>query len=216
MKATKLLTLMSILALVPVCGMAQQEKKIKAELNDKVSIAAQEEAELLKKEGWRPAPGALPLEKQLDRSYMFQLMTDDNMEDVYIDGNGKSVGVVYDATKQEAIEVARLELASKIGSECAGLIDVLLANKQLPQNEANSIATVMSENKTIFAQKLGKLKTVVEAWRELPNKDKEVMIRLFAKSADIQAIAKSFLRDELERRGIKLTGEMTALLSTTK
>lgn len=214
MKTLKVTTmiLLSMLAMTTTIY-GQNMKQTKAELNEKASKAAKKEAKGLIKEGWKAAPGALPLEKQLDRSYMFQLATDDDMNDLYITGNGKSVGEVYDAAKMQATEVARLELASKIGSECTGMIDNLVANKQLPKDEAASIATLMSENKTIFSQKLGRLKTVVEAYRELPNKNKEVMIRLFAKTADIQNIAKSAIRDELEKRGIKMTDELNAMLS---
>ena len=42
-------------------------KASKAELNQKATKAARKEAKKLKKEGWTTAPGALPLEKQLDK-----------------------------------------------------------------------------------------------------------------------------------------------------
>ena len=41
-------------------------KASKKELNEKASKAARKEAKRLSKEGWKTAPGALPLEKQLD------------------------------------------------------------------------------------------------------------------------------------------------------
>ena len=47
-------------------------KASKKELNEKASKAARKEAKRLSKEGWKTAPGALPLEKQLDKSYMMQ------------------------------------------------------------------------------------------------------------------------------------------------
>ena len=206
--------LMLMLAAISLGSTAQNAKQTKAELNEKASKAARKEAKALVKEGWKAAPGGLPLEKQLDRSYMFQLATDDDMNELYIDGNGQSTGEMYDATKMQATEVARLDLASKISSECTGLIDNLTANKQLPKDEATSISTLMAESKTIFSQKLGGVKVVVEAYRELPNKNKQVMIRMFAKKADIQNIAKSAIRDELEKRGVKMTDELNALLGT--
>lgn len=56
---------------------AKERKEIrkasKNELNDKASKAARNEAKKLGKEGWKAAPGALPLEKQLDRSYLMQM-----------------------------------------------------------------------------------------------------------------------------------------------
>lgn len=48
-------------------------KASKSELNEKASKAARKDAKKLSKEGWQTAPGALPLEKQLDKSYMMQM-----------------------------------------------------------------------------------------------------------------------------------------------
>jgi hypothetical protein len=188
----------------------------KKQLNERSSKAARKEAKKLKKAGWIVSPGTLPLEKQLDRSYQYQYATDDDMNDVWASGNGQSVGEVYDAAKMQATELARLDLASKIGSECTGIIDNLTANKQLPKDEATSISTLMAKSKTVFSQKLGGVKVVVEAYRELPNKNKQVMIRMFAKKADIQNIAKNAIRAELEKRGIKMTQELNTLMGNGK
>ena len=207
MKKMRLITMLLALSL-SVCGMAQS--------NSKASKDARKEAKELKKQGWQTTPGALPLEKQLDRSYQYQYATDDDMNDVWVSGNGQSVGEVYDAAKMQATEVARLDLASKISTECTGLIDNLTANKQLANDDATSISTLMAESKTIFSQKLGQVKVVVEAYRVLPNKKKEVMIRMFAKTSDIQNIAKNAIREELEKRGVKMNDELNALLSTKR
>lgn len=72
-----------LLSMSSITTLAQDAKEIakerkaiaklsKSELNDKASKAARKEAKKLKKEGWQTAPGALPLEKQLDKSYMMQ------------------------------------------------------------------------------------------------------------------------------------------------
>ena len=45
-------------------------KASKSELNEKATKTARKDAKKLKKEGWITVPGALPLEKQLDKSYM--------------------------------------------------------------------------------------------------------------------------------------------------
>ena len=201
MRTNRVFTMLLALS-VSVCGMAQN--------NDKASKDARKEAKELKKQGWQTTPGALPLERQLDRSYQYQ------SDDEWISGNGQSIGEVYDAAKMQATEVARLDLAGKISTECTGLIDNLTANKQLPNDDATSISTLMSESKTIFSQKLGQVKVVVEAYRVLPNKKKEVMIRMFAKTTDIQNIAKNAIRDELEKRGINMSDELNAVLSTKR
>ena len=82
-------------------------KASKKELNEKVSKAARKEAKRLEKEKWQAAPGALPIEKQLDRSYMLQMQYDEDGFPMYVMGEGMSIGGNYDAAKMQALELAK-------------------------------------------------------------------------------------------------------------
>ena len=79
-------------------------KASKSELNAKASKDAKKEAKKLTKEGWITAPGALPLEKQLDKSYMMQMEYGDDMYPKYLMGEAMSIGENYDAAKMQALE----------------------------------------------------------------------------------------------------------------
>jgi len=57
---------------------SEYTKMSRDQLNKKASKDARNEAKRLKKEGWQAAPGALPLEKQLDRSYIMMSEVDNN------------------------------------------------------------------------------------------------------------------------------------------
>ena len=48
------------------------QKMAKKDLKAKVDKNTRKEAKRLKKEGWQVKPGALPLEKQLERAYLMQ------------------------------------------------------------------------------------------------------------------------------------------------
>ena len=63
-------------------------KSSKSQLNEKATKAARKEAKQFRKEGWQTTPGALPLEKQLDRSYLMQMEFDENMYPKYLMGGG--------------------------------------------------------------------------------------------------------------------------------
>ena len=106
---------------------AKERKEIrkasKNELNDKASKAARNEAKKLGKEGWKAAPGALPLEKQLDRSYLMQMEYDENMYPKYLMGEAMSIGENYDAAKMQALELAKQNLAGQIQTEITALIE---------------------------------------------------------------------------------------------
>ena len=108
----------------------------------------------------------------------------------FISARGK---LCNDAARMQARELARLEIAGSISSEATSLIDNMVGNKQLENEDAASMTTMLSESKTIFSQKLGRTTVAVEAFRVLPNKNREVLIRLAVKSADIKEIARNVM-----------------------
>lgn len=179
---------------------------------ENVSKDAKKEAKRLKKEGWTVSPGGLPLEKQVDRLYMFLEQADEDLNPLYFDGEGRATAENFAAAQIQATELARMNLASKISSEATGIIDNLVANKMLADDQAASITTTMVENKTIFSQKLGRLQTPLTVVRELKNKNKEVMVRVVSKTSSIQEIAKEAIRAELEKQGKELSEELKAYL----
>ena len=179
---------------------------------ESVSKDAKKEAKRLKKEGWTVSPGGLPLEKQVDRLYMYLEQYDDELNPLYFDGEGRATAENFAAAQIQATELARMNLASKISSEATGIIDNLVANKMLADDQAASITTTMVENKTIFSQKLGRLQTPLTVVRELKNKNKEVMVRVVSKASSIQEIAKEAIRAELEKQGKELSEELKAYL----
>lgn len=185
-------------------------KQTKTELKEKASKDARKEAKRLQKEGWQAFPGGLPMDKQVDRVYMYLESFDDDLNPQYVDGSGTATGESYAAAQAQATELARIDLASKIGSEATGIIDNMLGNKMLANDQAASVTTYLSENKTIFSQKLGRVQTPLQLRRELKNKNKEVTVRMIAKRADILEIAKQAIRDQLEKDGKQLSDELKA------
>ena len=217
---------MRIITVLLVCGLAingmaqsankEKMKQVKAELKEKASKTARKEAKQLKKDGWTVSPGALPLDKQLDRSYSFQMDVDDDMNPVYVIGEGQSIGENYDAAKMQAMELARQQIAGKIESETTAIIDNMVGNKQLAAEEASTVTTLLWEGKTIFSQKLGRILPAVECYRTLKNRNKEVLVRLAVKESSIRDVVKGYLRDEMEKKGAKMSDQLDKILSSDK
>ena len=150
-------------------------KMSKNELNSKATKAARKEAKRLKKEGWQPAPGALPLEKQLDRSYLMQMEYDEDMYPKYMMAEAMSIGSNYDAAKMQALELAKQSLAGQIQTEMTSLIENSVANEQLEAGEAVSVTKSIMESKNLISQSIGRVIVVSEVYRTLKNKNKEVL-----------------------------------------
>ena len=187
-------------------------KTSKSQLNEKASKAARKEAKRLQKAGWTTAPGALPMEKQLDKSYMMQYEYDNDMYPKYVMGEAMSVGGNYDAAKMQALELAKQNLAGQIQTEVTALIENTVANEQMDAGEAASLTRSVSAAKNLISQSLGRTIPVVEVYRTLPNKNKEVMVRIAYNGDTAKKIAKEAVRKDLEKRGDDLHKKLDELL----
>jgi len=187
-------------------------KMTKSELNAKASKAARTEAKKLAKAGWQVSPGALPLEKQLERAYNMQMEYDENLLPKYLMSEGQSVGEVYDAAKFQALELAKINLAGQLETEITRLADNQVSNKQLTAEQAASVAESVSASKNIIATKLKRVVPVVECYRVMKNKNKEVLVRLAYNTKVAMDDAKEPIRQKLEEKGEKLQGDLNKLL----
>ncbi len=186
-------------------------KESRAELNDRATKSARKEAKSLVKEGWKVAPGALPLDKQLDKAYLMQMEYDESMYPKYIMGDAMSVGENYDAAKMQAYELAKLNLAEQIQTEVTAIVDQSLANQQLPAEDAASVTKTLMESKSLISQSIGRTVTVMECYREKENKRKEVRIRIAYNGQMAKQAAKNAIRQSLEKEGKDLGAELDKL-----
>ena len=187
-------------------------KSSKSQLNEKTSKAARQEAKRMRKEGWQTTPGALPLDKQLDKSYMMQYEYDEDIYPKSVMGEAMSVGGNYDAAKMQALEVAKQNLAGQIQTEVTALIENTVANEQLQGDEAASLTRSVMAAKNLISQSLGRTIPVVEVYRTLSNKNKEVLVRIAYNGSSAKKIAKEAIRKDLEKRGDNLHEKLDQLL----
>ena len=174
-------------------------KQTKQELDARVSKETKKEAKRLQKEGWMVSPGALPLEKQLERAYLMQYEYDANLYPKYIIGNGQSIGENYDAAKTNAISLAINDLAGQIQTEVIALIKNKVVNQQLSEESAVSINEVITESKQSISQRIGRVITITECYRILENKNREVLIRIAYDGKLAKQSTKQVLLEKLEK-----------------
>lgn len=187
-------------------------KYAQKELREKASKAAKKAAKAYIKEGWLIAPGHLPLEKQLDRAYTLQYEFDASGYPLYIMSESMSVGENYDVAKFQALELAKLNLAGQISSEIIGIVENTVSNRQLSPEQAASVSETVSASKNIISQRIGRIITVLECYRILPNKNSQVRVQIAYNSSMAMESAKAVIREELEKKGEKLHEELDSLL----
>lgn len=177
-------------------------------LNEKASKDARKEAKQLKKQGWKSAPGALPLEKQLDRSYMMQQEYDEDMFPKYILGTAQSIGENFDGAKMQAMELAKLDLAGQIQTEVTALAESNVANKQMSENDAATVTKTVMGAKNLISQSIGRVIPIVEVYRDTNKGTKEVRVTIAYNAAMAKEAAKKAIRQELEDKGEELLDQL--------
>ena len=219
----RLLVLAMGLIIACGAGFAQSAKEIKKErqtiskmakkqLDAKVSKSTKKDAKRLKKDGWVISPGALPLEKQLERSYLMEFEYDANQFPKYIMANAQSIAENYDAAKTAATSLAITNLAGQIQTEVTALVENTVANKQLDPEDAASITETVMASQNLISQSIGRVITVIECYRILPNKNREVMVRIAYNGEMAKEVAKKAVRQELEKKGEKLHDKLDKAL----
>jgi len=188
------------------------KKMAKAELSARVDKTTKREAKRLKKEGWVVSPGALSMEKQLERSYLMEYEYDENLFPKFLMANAQSIGENYDAAKTAATSLAITNLAGQIQTEVTALIENTVGNQQLAAEDAASIVETVMASKNLISQSIGRVITVVECYRVLDNKNREVMVRIAYNSEMAKKAVKEAVREELKKKGEKLHEQLDKAL----
>lgn len=187
-------------------------KQSQAELNAKASKAARKEAKTLAKEDWTVAPGHLPLEKQLDKSYNMYYEYEASGLPKYIIGEAMSVGGTYDAAKMQALELAKTNLAGQIQTEVTALVESTVANEQITQEQAASIVQSVQASKNLISNRLGRVFPVVELYRKVNNNTVEVRVTIAYNSIMAIDAAKEVVKAQLEAKGEQLHEQLDKAL----
>ena len=127
-------------------------------------------------------------------------------------GEAMSIGENYDAAKMQALELAKQNLAGQIQTEVTALIENTVANKQLQPEEAASVVQSVSVGKNLISQSIGRVLTVVEVYRTVGNRNKEVLVRIAYNAEMAKAAAKQAVREDLEKKGEDLHNKLDQLL----
>ena len=207
----KFLFTLAALAFTSLAGFAQEDisyedlmkerqmmrKESKDAMKKRVAKATKKEAKRLAKEGWQVLPGSLPMERQLDRAYDLEYQINEDLSPAFFIGAGQSTGQNVDAAKLQANEIARLEIATKMKTEMAGLIENSVGNQQTAPEEAASLSQMIANSQTLIQSKMGRTQTVFEAYRKKSNGNVEVLIRLAYSYKEAKKAALAGLQEQL-------------------
>ena len=202
MNATKkVLGLFLILVLaLPVSEIKAEKspaKQATKEMKRKAYKQARKEAKKFRRKGWYTAPGALPMDKQIEKSWELQYLNDEDGYPLYIVATGNSVAETQSAAKLQATELAKLELAGLVQTNVAALIENSIANNQLNAEEAASVTKTVAASKNIIAQEIGRVIVMFEIYQKI-DKNVESSVRVGYNNDLAMETAKKAIRKKLE------------------
>ncbi len=190
-----IVTVLALLIAMPT--IAQSEKEIKKDIKDKAIKQARKEAKKLKKDGFNVAPGQMPMDKQIEATWIKRYETDDKGNKKWFVADARAVGETHSAAKLQAYEVAKVNLAGQIGTEVAGLIETNIANAQLNAEEAASVTETVATFKSIVGSKMGRTNTLFEADKTI-GKNTEIFVTIAYSYDEAVNMAKDIIKKELK------------------
>lgn len=177
----------------------EERKTLRREMNREAIKQAKKEAKRFRKMGYDVPPGSLPMEKSLEYTWLKLLQRDEEGKAVYLSADGNAVGETRTAAEMQALEVAKLNLAGQLETIIRSIVEANIANAQLNNQEAASVTKVIQGAKNIIATKLGPVEPTFKIFRNLPNKNVEVNLKLLHNRRDAIEVAKKAIREELEK-----------------
>jgi hypothetical protein len=175
-------------------------KEDKAALKEKAMKSARKEAKEYEKAGWYVQPGSLPLDKQIEKAWLKQNDEDDKGFPSFYVGAGNSVAGTQSAAKIQAMSIAKQDLAGKISSSIAAIVETNIGTEQLSAEDAATIQQTVSASTEIIAQKLGSVITLTELYRKVNANNIEVNLRLAYSQEMANDEAKKAIKKELETK----------------
>jgi len=210
-----LISLMFLVIFIAGMGNVVQAKnpdrQLSKQIKKKAAKQARKEAKKFKRGHWYVAPGALPMDKQIEKSWELQYMEDEDGYPLYIVATGNSVAETQSAAKLQAMELAKLELAGLVQTNVAALIENSVANSQLNNEEAASVTKTVAASKNIIAQEIGRVITMFEIYKKI-NKNVEASVRIGYNTDIAMETAKKTIRKKLEEETEILHDKLDKLL----
>ena len=92
------------------------------------------------------------------------------------------------------------------------MIENTVANSQLSAEQAASISETVMSSKNLISQSIGRTIAIVECYRILKNKNREVMVRIAYNGEMAKEAAKKAVREELVKKGENLHEQLDKVL----
>lgn len=183
-------------------------KMSKKAIESKVLKDAKKQAKTLKKEGWKPAVGTLPIEKQLTDFYLRRAEPSIGLPK-YLLSQNQSTSTSYTTARKAAEMRARVGLGTMMGAEVSELAEDSGNDVGMGPGDQEAVRKFVDESKQLMQQSIGRTEVIIDMYREI-NGRTDVWVGLSYDGKRARAdILKAFENESAELKGklSKLLGE---------
>ena len=193
-------------------GSGQSKAELRKELKQSAVKQARKEAKTYKKEGFRTFIGGMPLDKQIENAWLKSVATNEEGEPEFFVANARVIGGNASSAKMQATHQAKVELAGLMSSNISSLIESSVTNKELSSEEAVAINKAVQASKELIIADLGRVTKEIEIYRDLSNKNVEVMVCLSYSSKAATDITVKNIHKNLEQEAEGLHEKLDSLI----
>ena len=168
------------------------------EMKRKATSMARKEERKYKKQGYKVFLGDLPMAKQIENAWIATLDMNELGYPQFVVGNAQVTGGNTTAAKSQAMHAAKVEIASLTASMIASLIESSVVNNELTTVEAQTLNKHVQASKELVVADFGQVQKVLEIYRDLPNKNVHVIMRVSYNSKLALEAARRRLQKEME------------------
>ena len=167
-------------------------------LNRKAIKQARTEAKNLKEQGYQTFIGDLAMDRQVENSLLKSVDVNDLGYPAFIVGHAQVTAGNITAAKSQALQTAKVEIASLTSSMIASLVESSVANNEITTEEAVSINKSIEASKGLVIADLGQVNKELESYRTLPNKNVQLVLRLSYNAGTALEAARRRAQEKLE------------------
>ncbi|MCX8112300.1 MAG: hypothetical protein N3E49_03775 [Bacteroidia bacterium] len=206
------IAMLALFGLITLSSAQTTEKEARKEIQRKAIKQARKEAKRFKKMGYDVTPGSLPMEKQLEYTWIRLYQREPDGQATYLSADGNAVAETRTAAEMQAIEAAKLNLAGQLETFIRAIIEANIANAQLNTEEASSVTEFLTAAKNVIVTSIGQVEPSFKIYRNLANKNVEVNVKLLVSRNEVIQQAKKQVREELRQRLKGLQDKVDKLL----
>lgn len=204
MKTIEILLTMALAATLNVMPVMAQNKETRKEtaremkasnrdLYRKSDRSVRKEAKRLKKEGWKSMD--LPIEKQLERTWEREWQLDDAGYEKYISKTASVIGQNYSSAVRQAENIAKLSIASDMGTLVQSMATLSVGNRELTPEQAASVSQSVEKVKLLVNEKLGRVVTSSVIYRVNKNVYEVRVTVLYSQKAALTAANQAVVKE---------------------